>query len=323
MEVAEMIRLYFDEPALNRFLHSLTVRMDRGHPRYAALADEYGRRAAAFHGERSFAFELHDFRGDDCVLLHGLVLKIGGMQLEIDALLLHPNFTALIDVKKGAEMLSGDGGVSACRAANAVQEAKNRLSVLVDWLAEHGVSVPAPKTLVLLDNAELILERFERIPANIYRRAEGLKRLLEWRGRDCAEPATFAELKAAADLLTEVNTRQLPAGGFAHEYKIHSDDVLPGVICPYCGALEMTRDRKTWRCLSCRHTCANAHLHALADWSRAFGAHITAVEARSFLGLPQYQQSRRLLDQTRAEKIGVKHNMHYDLLADERIRQRI
>ncbi|SER60701.1 nuclease-related domain-containing protein [Salisediminibacterium halotolerans] len=325
-----MIRLDFYEPAVNRFLHSVTQRMPASHPRYSALADEYGRRASGFRGERSLAYELRYFREDECVMLHGLALELRGMRFQIDTLLLHPKFTAVIEVKNWAGALRIGGAGEMVRDATVhaearvfpdpVQQAKNQLRLLVDWLEERGVKVRSPETLVVLANSQVTLEPPERIPANVVCRPAMLERLLEWRRRACPAPATFTELKAAADLLAEANSPRLPASGFAHDYHISRADISPGVICPNCGALAMNRGRKYWRCRRCCHVCAEAHLSALTDWTRAFGSRITACEARDFLTLSATQQARRLLHRSGAEKIGADRQTHYDLLASEAIR---
>src|SRR5699024_704310 len=81
------------------------------------------------------------------------------------------------------------------------------------------------------------------------------------------------------------------------KYGIKHNNMLPGVHCPKCGVLGMTRQRK-WHCKKCNHISKNAHYKAFSDYFLLIKSSISNSECGHFLKLHSRHIAHRMLKES-------------------------
>ena len=97
-------------------------------------------------------------------------------------------------------------------------------------------------------------------------------------------------------------------------YKIDSQFIKPGVICPNCQFKQMQREHYHWFCPRCHHQDAKAHKEALRDYSLLVSNDITNQQAQQFLCLPNRHHVKRILQNSCFSKRGNTSQTIYQIL---------
>ncbi|MFD1735341.1 NERD domain-containing protein [Bacillus salitolerans] len=270
-------------------LEALLRRLPITHPQRKRIEEELQRRMIGYRGEQSIDYYLQPYLQENYSILHGLrLMDVHGQYFQIDTLLISPSFILLIEVKNLSGTLLFDQPNHQLirilhdkeeRFLDPVYQVNRQMRSLQALLDNQSIgSIPLLSIVVIsnpstilksanpqkLIHAEILptkLKSFEAVHKQTYLSGKEIKRISRWLNRK-HEP-----------FITNI----LPS------FQIDPSEILPGVHCPKCHKLAMTRIRGPWKCSHCYFTDKDAHLLTLQDYVLLNDRYITNQQAREFL----------------------------------------
>ncbi|SIS42948.1 nuclease-related domain-containing protein [Salimicrobium flavidum] len=252
------------------------------------LSDEVdqmiSRMVSGFQGEQSLAYPL-SLLPSDFDIYYGLRLPSIESFFQIDCLIVHENFLAILEVKNHrgtllfdtarAQLLREWEGKTETFPDPVLQARRQRMQLL-EFLGDPSLPCEA---LVIAANRKARIAG--DLPPDVLR-PDMIPFYIDSLMYDSPLiDKTFLRkklLQAHCPAETDVLKRM----------GVNAADVLPGVRCKDCGRLSMQRVRTVWHCV-CGAREKRAHLSTLEDYRLLFGERITNRQARWFL---QMQDSR-------------------------------
>lgn len=241
----------------------------------ADMKKDYAKRMKGYIGEKKVDYQLEPL-ASQASILQGFVLSHCGKKFEIDTLLIThhagyiiegKNYNGTITFDTVLKQFFRDNGALTEGYRYPITQVKAQSQKLIEWLKSYQltqlpiyyyIAISDPSTIVkVIGNQEAIAQvvgHAEHIPNMILENEAKFKR---------TNRETFNHRKIGELILmnsTDYN-RDILA-----DYGLTPQDLAPGVRCPSCGYLGMTRIHKYWLCPQCQHKSRYAHQAALRDY---------------------------------------------------------
>lgn len=298
-----MILKPFKIPLHVQQLRAVSVRLRPG-PIYNEIQKELKKYMAGCNGETAIDYPLSFLPDHEYHVLHNLRLFDGQHYFQIDCLILHSGFITLLEVKNIAGMITIDHQLNQLLREidqnqdvfdDPISQAENLKKQLIVWLSRRcSLSIPVIEFIVFTSSNSFLritdpdspsVQKIIR-PANLNKRIDRSQTLF---------PAkmTAKELRSLSrKLIKNHHPRRIDLFRSA---RMTPDDIIHGVMCPYCGRIPMQRQKKTWFCTNCRKKSMTAHTTALHDYYLIFGSKITNKQCRKFLKLNSASSANYIL----------------------------
>ena len=306
------------EPLVLEGLRAALYRMNSHHESFSMIKNMYASRSAGFAGERRVdqVFQNYKFSMEHKVF-NGLSLT-SSTHFQLDSLFMTPSYAAIFETKNIAGTLkikknppqlvqTLDNGETRSFTSPVIQVQTN-MELLQDWLHSRDISLPVYGAVVLAFPKKEVELLDTTIP---FLYPSGI-------------PSYIRKLPTAPQLLDEksfsnviydlmLNDSEYIPAPICSTYSISPTTILPGVHCPSCHFLGMTKYPAGWRCPACPQKSANAHVQAIRDWFLLFGGKMTNKDCREFLKVPQRQTATRILKSMDLHTEGAQRNRTYSM----------
>ncbi|WP_188803666.1 nuclease-related domain-containing protein [Sporolactobacillus putidus] len=298
-----MIHKPFKIPLHVQQLQAVSVRLRPG-PIYEEIQEKLKKYMAGCNGERSIDYPISFLPNHEYHILHDLRLFDGQHYFQVDCLILHPAFITLLEVKNIAGTITIDNLLNQLAREidqnqdvfdDPISQAENLKNQLIVWLSRRcGLSIPVIEFVVFTSSNAFLQITNPDDPSvqKIVRPANLIKRIVQSRSRFPAG-ITNKELRSLSKKLIK-NHHPRKADLFRSGL-MTPDDIIHGVMCPYCGRIPMQRQKKTWFCTNCGKKSMTAHIAALHDYYLIFGSEITNKGCRKFLRLDSGSSANYIL----------------------------
>ena len=299
-----MIVKSLNSPIKLQMEEALLRRLPLDHKKRPQIEQSFKKNRAGFRGEQNLAYYLEFLPNNDYHILYDLRLCFDNKVVQLDTLILHPQFSIIIESKNIYGHLFFDQHSRQLIRTyegeeegfpNPLTQAKRQKSRLEEWLKLHHfkpfpieflVSVGTPGTVLKTNpNMKHIFQKVlhaEHIPDKI----------VELQQEQPSNKLTPYYLQKMTNLLLEHHTPAKP--NLLQWYEIKATELLTGVQCPKCSLFAMDRIHGGWLCPHCKHTSNTAHQQAIRDYL-LFHPTITNQECRQFLHLSSRCAAKRLL----------------------------
>ncbi|MFC0559274.1 nuclease-related domain-containing protein [Halalkalibacter alkalisediminis] len=305
-------------------LQALLRRLPSHHPLLPEIADELSNRLAGESGENSIDYPLSFLPSEDYFIFHGLRLFHEPHFFQMDTLIVTRKFLLVIEVKNISGLLYFDQHLQQLIRtkkdgvrqifSDPILQVKRQKSLLEGWLVRNHFP-PIPVTsLVIMSNpltaissnlehrelSQLVTHR-DSLPDRVTRLSE------EFLGKDLP----LHDFKRLLMTLQKQHTPLDPA--ILTQFKLTTDDLKEGVLCPSCSYSPLPRVYGSWHCPRCQVKHKDAHVKALKDYALLFGTQITNREARKYLKLESDALVKRILNKVGRKHKGITKGSVYDL----------
>jgi hypothetical protein len=287
-------------------LGAILRRLPYSHKQYKDILDEFKRREAGYSGEKSLDFYFRSLPEEKYMILHDLNLQDGEYNLQIDTLLLTPEFALIISVKNMAGKLIFDTENEQFTQINnekekgypyPIAQAERHKRFIAHLLADNGYPAVPVDYIVVISNpyANYVITgpNSRRIRIRVCKADVLLNRIEVFEKMYLNLFLDKKELRKLCRLLVKLNTP--PTGYLLTKFGIQKLDLLTGVQCPFCHYLPMIRKKQKWYCSSCNSYSLDAHLNALMDYFLLIDTKISNKEFRNFVQVNSEDTIRRLL----------------------------
>lgn len=275
-------------------LKALERRLPRSHPKKGAVQQDLKRCIVGQQGEREVFYQLQFLPERQFYLFHNLRLIENNRVFQMDILVLHTNFIAIIEVKnfKGAISFNEIGQLVHVKEdktediyPDPVSQAEKHRLQFQNWLSSKSFPVPPVETLVALGPWTRFSQTKIASTSSLQRIISGsniLSQILEFPRRfkrPIFKPNELNNLCAALSKFHIPLQRDLLAN-----QGIQTGELIRGVLCPNCQTV-MDRRFGAWVCSVCKYRGKKDHVEAFNDYYCLVGGSITTKEAGKFLNV--------------------------------------
>ncbi|WP_100009763.1 nuclease-related domain-containing protein [Lentibacillus sediminis] len=288
------------------WLEALYRRLLREHPSKKTVELDLIKKKREVRGEREVDYPLSFLPKNDYFILHNLRIRDENGYFQIDTLILSASFMLILEVKnwygtlifgeKGQVIRIGDNQEEE-GFSSPIPQAKTQQYRLQRWLQKHGytkvllpffVVISFPSTIIKVASPD------KHIPEEVVHNNELFFEIQELGQNHPARTYKMNQLKNLASLLIKANVPK-PAKTLDKYGVSKNDDLIKGVICPFCSAYPLHKERLNWFCKKCGKSSENEHLTALKDYKLLIGETISNHDAREFLQVQSSHKVKRLL----------------------------
>ncbi|MFD1040542.1 nuclease-related domain-containing protein [Virgibacillus byunsanensis] len=308
----------------DQMLHTeaLDRRLDENHKSKRKVHKKAKTLRKGFQGEESLHFILGFLEEDKYHILHNLRLKDVFGFFQIDTLILSAQLNLITEVKNFFGTITYDGMGQTIRTANDKEEGfKNHVEQvrmqhlrLLRWLRQFDLPPIPLEKLVVYSDPGTIIKNITNDPAitnTVIHKENLLTKINQFNAIHQSKILSDEQLRKlsyeliAAHTPEDVDVMKL--------YEVSKDDIKPGVICPSCNAMPMSRIYGKWKCEQCGTESKDAHIAALKDYCILIGNTINNREAREFLMLDSIYITKKLLQKEQFTQIGSTSGRKYIL----------
>ena len=297
-------------------LEALIARLNPEHQEFQKIQQELNRQQAGDFGEEYIMNELKKIDAD-FQLLHNVTLP-SALAMQIDILVITPSGIIVLEVKniKGHVYLKNyprqlirttqTGEVSVFTHPEIQLE--QYMQGLKHFLQRHQITMPIYGAVVFAFN-------------NVQIQREGEGRILTAKDLPMYIHTlpTYNEspsIQPIANKIMKYTKNKIP-DPLCSYYKIDKASIQKGIRCEKCGKFAMTREKRTWICANCNHSCGHAHIQALRDYHMLIGSTITNQQCRQFLNIKSTDLAKRILKASSVEHSGATKGRIYELNAEK------
>lgn len=238
-------------------------------------------------------------------ILHDVYLRENGRNFQIDSLVIadhsifivdSKNYTGSITFNTILKQLTRNDGKVESGYEYPITQVENQSFHLQNWLVQHKVTgIPIYGYVAIADPSTIIkVEGNEQEIAEVVAHGATIPKMIM--DKDGAMGRTGKEKLQAYQIGKIIlrECREFNINMFKH-YGMRPTDILPGVICPECKLLGMSRVHSSWECKRCGCHSRTAHLNALSDYFLLVNDLISNSECMRFLGLNSRHAVSRIL----------------------------
>ncbi|MBO0587077.1 NERD domain-containing protein [Sporosarcina sp. E16_8] len=271
-------------------LASLVSRISESDEMFKRIKSDYKNCRAGFAGELRVDNFLEELELKmPYYVLQNLTIKVGKKRVQIDTILIHPNFILVIEIKnmrgefyfdpvnKHFYRLNDEGKKEGMR--NPEAQLSRSTTIIDSFLRDKGIEMSAKGLIVFVSRAGIVMqasEKWKTIPLDSL--VEYIE-LLEDQTKRVVPSETCKRL--ALELLAEDRPEKLVS--IVDYYNVSVDKVKKGVRCPGCNYIPMLRKHSRWCCGKCGEESRDAHLNTLQEYRLLFGPEITSRSAIDFM----------------------------------------
>ncbi|WP_186668567.1 nuclease-related domain-containing protein [Sporosarcina sp. BP05] len=271
-------------------LASLVSRISESDEVFKRIKSDYKNSRAGFAGELKVDNFLEELELKmPYYVLQNLNIRVGKKEVQIDTVIIHPNFIMIIEIKnmrgefyfdpvnKHFYRLSDVGKKEGMR--NPESQLSRSTTIINSFLRGKGIEMSANGLIVFVSRAGIVMqasEKRETIPL------DSLVEYIEFlENRTKRVMPTEKCKRLALELLAEDRPEELVS--IVDFYNVSIDKVKKGVRCPECSTIPMLRKHSRWYCEKCGKESRDAHLNTLKEYRLLFGPEITSRSAIEFM----------------------------------------
>ena len=294
-------------------LEALLARIHPNHPQFTKLEQELKRQQAGDFGEKYIMNELQTLP-NNVRLLHNVVLPTV-LAIQIDILIITPNGIILLEVKniKGNVLLknnprqlirTSETGEITIFTHPEIQ-LEQYMQGMKYFLQQHNISIPVYGAIVFPFNNVQIQREGEGLPILTAKDLPMYIHTLPHQTNSICVQTIASKIMKNIKIKTP-----FPLCRY-YNFDIHS--LEPGIRCEKCRQYSIVRQKRTWLCNNCQHTCGRAHKLALREYYMLIGNTITNQQCRQFLKIDNADLAKRILKETCPTRSGSTKNRIYKL----------
>jgi ribosomal protein L37AE/L43A len=324
--VESMIKKELKIPLRILKLQALLRRLPTNHKKRTQIEEEIGRRMAGYKGEQSLDYYLSFIRGSNHCILHDIRLPSREYHFQLDLLVLSPYYILHVDAKNISGTLYFDDTFNQLiRTVNGKEEGfrdpilqiKLQQRQFKEWLFQHKFPEIPIESLVVISNDFTIIKSSSKNPHYLRQVIHSSNlpfKIDEFTMKYRSIIYSEKELKRLVAML--VKKHKPDSSNILEQYSIVPTELLTGVQCPNCLALNIGRKKGSWHCHNCLHTSKDAHITALQDYLLLINSTITNSELRSFLNLPSRSSALKILKSLNLKSVGTYKGTSYYIQSD-------
>jgi ribosomal protein L37AE/L43A len=304
----------------------LLERIIENHTKKPMIERDIAKTNAGFKGEMSLDYHLTDLLEGSFQIFHDLRLpknKDKNLYFQIDTLIVHSQFCALIEVKNLIGNLYFDhqydqiirtrDGIDETFSdpINQVELQKEHFS---DWLSINKIPNIPLHTFVVITNPKSYIRispKYGKKSNKIIRGNDLSKKVKGYVDMNKGTVLLKKELKKLASLLNKQHTQYNP--NILKRYDINPDEIITGVSCPKCKRMPMIRIKRSWLCSYCANHSNKAHIKAVQDYALLFSPYAKNKDLRKFLHIESQSAIKKLLYSMNLKPTGSRKSAIYTL----------
>ncbi|WP_066306037.1 nuclease-related domain-containing protein [Bacillus sp. FJAT-29814] len=296
-----MFVLDFYKPIPLEQIEAVLRRVAENHPKRPIIETKRKFLDSGYQGEKRLNYFL--IPGKKYHIFHGLRLPIGNTFFQIDALLISPKITIIIESKNYAGSLK----IEKDQLTQEINESKEvydnplaqaiRHKILLQYFLENYQLQLAPiEVLVVMTRSSSVIQvatGYHEASKKVLKVANLLKKIEElekYYSIDRVDQKTIGKVRK---LLFKKNTPLRI--DVLRTYSIQRWEIITGVRCYKCFHMPMQFYRQKWICRHCKSESKDAYLEAINDHFLIFGVPITNKEIREYLHIPNGRQATYFL----------------------------
>ena len=291
-------------PLAIRTLEALVRRISPNHPSFQLIKSDLTKRKAGLRGEQSLDYYLNEPDLDHYSIFHDIRLSVHGHPFQIDTLMLTNQFVLILEVKNISGTLHFDQKFNQLIRTTSdgreegfpdpFSQVSQQQKRLQDWLhTERFPRIPI-ETLIIIANPSTIIK--SNSGSHIHKLCHANRLHEKVHTFENRYKQDVLNIKGRKKLQRTIIKNLLPASiDIANRYHLERNDILTGVICPFCSARPMARVHGNWSCPHCSTTSKDAHHQTIEDYFLLISPFITNREFRRFTGLQSRYVAKRLL----------------------------
>ncbi len=304
-------------------LEALLRRLPQTHPKRPKIEEDFAKRLAGYRGEQSLDFFLNLLPDQDIHIIHDLRLPYKNHHFQMDTLLVTSSFISILEVKNFNGTLIFDQAFSQMirilddkeeAYPDPIQQAKSHRIKLQGLLERFNIPPLPIIPLVVITNSYSLLKPSQsasKLPSMVIRSSLLPEKIEDIKLKYKEDILSKNEIKKLSKGLIKLNT---PLDQDILEvYHLSEQDLLSGVHCPSCFALQIMKKRGKWVCPVCATESQDAHIFSLYDYSLLIGPTITNQKARKFLNLASDSTTKKLVRSLPSPYSGIKKGREYYL----------
>lgn len=304
----------------------LLERILPSHTQKQLIETNYRKYLAGFRGELTLDYFLSELPHDDYHIFHDLrIPRYDNNQLyfQLDALILHPRFCIIIEVKNLIGNLYFDHqydqivrtreGIDETfpDPINQVEIQKKHLS---KWLFRHKFPLMPIHTLVVITNPKSYIRISPKYGSNAKKIIRGRtlpNKIKEIEKLESEVILQKRDIKRISSLLLREHTSHNP--DILKLFNIYHHEILTGVFCPNCTQVALIRIKRNWLCTRCSKTYMDAHKKAIIDYALLFSPVVKNKDLRSFLHMESQSSVKKLLYSMKLKPTGSRKAATYTI----------
>ena len=209
----------------------------------------------------------------------------------MDTLLISPWLIILIESKNYSGLLFFDKHSNQLiRTIGAIEEGfpnpllqvQRQVQQLKNWLALHKLPpIPIEYIVTISQSKTIIKSNHPEIFHNVVHDEQVMGKI---GALEKCYPTPMANEKTIRKIIKLILKEDAPlSSNILEAWKYLPLEIIPGVACPFCHKIPMTRIFSTWYCPFCKSESKSAHIQAVSDYFLLMSSTITNRQCRSFL----------------------------------------
>ncbi|MBB6447275.1 ribosomal protein L37AE/L43A [Bacillus benzoevorans] len=200
---------------------------------------------------------------------------------------------------------SGEEGFS-----NPILQAERHVIQLRNWLHKHKfpaipieylVTITLPQTILKSNHIDI----FKKVihTEQVINRVQAIDKLYR---TDVIDEKMIRKLSR-----TLIKEDTSASSDILKSWDISPTEIIPGVECPFCHTIPMTRIHGAWYCPICKGVSKDAHIQAIQDYFLLLGETMTNKQCREFLLITSRRTAEQLLNSMNLTREGVTKGIVY------------
>ncbi|MBD7965286.1 nuclease-related domain-containing protein [Fictibacillus norfolkensis] len=304
----------------------LLERILPSHSQIQNIESNYRKYLAGFRGELTLDYYLSELQKDNYHIFHDLrIPRYDNNQLffQLDALILHPRFCIIIEVKNLIGNLYFDHQYDQIvRTREGLDETfpdpVNQVGIqkkhLSHWLFRHKCPLIPIHTLVVITNPKSYIRISPKYGSNAQKIIRGRtlpSKIKEIEKLESEVILQKRDIKRISSLLLKEHTSHNP--DILKLFNIHRNEILTGVFCPNCTQITLIRIKRNWLCTRCSKTYMDAHKKAIIDYALLFSPVVKNKDVRLFLHMQSQSSVKKLLYSMKLKPTGSRKAATYTI----------
>jgi hypothetical protein len=297
---------------------ALLRRLPKGHPLLPKIGSSVERRKAGHRGEQNIDYHLSFLPQNKYLIFRGLRL-IDQHPFQIDTLLLSPRLILSIETKnisgtltfdKHSEQMIRKYGDTEEGFSNPLRQAERQVIQLRNWLHKHKFPAIPIEYFVTISQSQTILKSnhmnlFEKVihTEQVVNRIQSIDKRYR---TDIIDEKMIRKISR-----TLIKEDTYASSDILKSWNISPSEIVPGVECPFCHTIPMTRTHGKWCCSVCKEISKDAHIQAIKDYFLLLGKTMSNKQCREFLFISSKRTAEQLLNSMNLTREGVTRGIVY------------
>ncbi|MCQ6281139.1 nuclease-related domain-containing protein [Bacillus sp. EB600] len=298
---------------------ALLGRLPEDHPKWSEVQRRKEKLKAGYNGEKAINYFLSLLPAKNYHIFHNIRLPIEQSFFEIDAYLLSPKTSFIIEGKNYAGTLLLDRNQLTQEVNDETKVYENPLVqvnrhkiLLKYWFEKYQLPFTPSEHFVCFSNTSTTINispGYTEAEKRVCKAADLLKKIVEFEQfykKETVDPKTIGKIKRL--ILTKHIPKRIE---ILQTYGFDKNDIITGVKCPACKFIAMEYKRGIWECPACHFRSREAHFPAINDYFLIYKPSITNSELREFLHIPSSRSATNVFSSLGLTYEGVTRDRIY------------